>query len=478
MNTDALLETLVRLTLLFSAAVLLLALLRPPLLRALGAQATYLAWLLVPLLLASRWLPLPRLTIAVPQLPAVVTAPVPAVGQVTSAAPAEAAPASPAAGWLLAWAVGATLLATGQALLQRRYVKGLRRGADGQWRAPAGTSPAVVGLWPQRLVLPDDFQQRFDAAAQRLVLAHEAVHARRHDNAWNLLAAVLLCLQWFNPLAWWAWARLRNDQELACDAAVLTAEAGPAPLAAYAEAMLAAHRAPWKPALASAWASRHPLVERVRMLSRHRAASRGQRLAVVLLALGVSGGAAVLARAAQPPAPEAVTPPVGQGLVFEVASQLGRADWNRHMLRLPDTHRGVLGGPWGLFLDAPQAGWCLRIALHGFADGSIRPAGQVLDEACQRALGDWQTLAVNGSVVQFHAQTARGPLQAQLSARWMDPKDPALPELMKADLERARRLSAAQQQMLGRQLEATAEALRQQQAQDRTWREARDAAVR
>ncbi|MEF3019349.1 M56 family metallopeptidase, partial [Pseudomonas aeruginosa] len=91
--------------------------------------------------------------------------------------------------------------------------------------------------------------------------------------------AGLLCLQWFNPLAWWAWGRMRGDQELACDAAVLIAEASPAPLAAYAEAMLAAHPAGLQPALASGWAARHPLVERVRMLSRHRSAPPWQHAA-------------------------------------------------------------------------------------------------------------------------------------------------------------------------------------------------------
>lgn len=469
-----LLEILVYQTLLFSAGVALLALLRPLLLRLLGAGATYLAWLLVPLLMASPLLPVP----AAPLL-AHTAAPVKLVALVDQALPAlqtaQTATSPAALAWLLFWAAGALLVATGLCMLQRRYLAGLHRDANGDWLAPSGASPAVVGLWPQRLVLPQDFEQRFDAPARRLVLAHEAVHARRHDNAWNLLGAGLLCLQWFNPLAWWAWGRLRGDQELACDAAVLTAEAGPATLAAYAQAMLAAHPARVQPALASGWATRHPLVERVRMLSRHRRAPRWQHAGAMLLVLGLGGGAALLARAAQQPQSASnLKAPVGQGLVFEIASQQGQRDWTRRTVQLPGKDASLIGGPWGVFMDVLQPGWCMRLRLHGFADDSIRPTGQVMDETCERPLGDWQEVKVDGSVVQFVASTAKGPLQAQLSARFFDPQDPALPALMKAELQAAPQLTPAQQQLQVQQRERMAEQHREQEAQDRAWRAARE----
>jgi len=469
---NRLLEILVHQTLLFSAAVLLLAALRPLLLRTLGAGATYLAWLLVPLLMASPLLPAPT----TPLLPA-TAAPVRLVALVDQALPAaqaaQAAPQLPTLAWLLAWAAGALLLAAGQFLLQRRYLTRLQRDAQGRWLAPAGASPAVVGLWPQRLVLPRDFEQRFDAAARQLVLAHEAVHARRHDNAWNLLGAALLCLQWFNPLAWWAWSRLRGDQELACDAAVLTAEASPAPLAAYTQAMLASHAAGRHPALASGWAARHPLVERVRMLSRHRRAARWQRLGSLLLVLGLGGGAALLARAAQQPAP-APKGPVGQGLVFEVSSQLGQNDWTRRTVTMPGKNVSMAGGPWGVFMDVMQPASCMRLTLHGFDDGSFRLTGQVLDETCQRVLSDWRELKADGSVVQFVADTPQGPLQAQLSARLFDPKDARLPAQMRAELDASLPLSPAQKELQTQQRERMAALHREQEAQDRAWRAARE----
>ncbi|MDR7268587.1 beta-lactamase regulating signal transducer with metallopeptidase domain [Pelomonas saccharophila] len=472
---NRLLEILVYQTLLFSAGVALLALLRPLLLRSLGAGATYMAWLLVPLLMASPLLPVPAAA-----LPAPTAAPVKLVTLVDQALPAlqpaQAAPSVAALAWLLAWAAGALLVAVSLFLLQRRYLTGLHRDAQGRWLAPSGASPAVVGLWPQRLVLPLDFEQRFDAPAQRLVLAHEAVHARRHDNAWNLLGALLLCLQWFNPLAWWAWRRLRGDQELACDAAVLSAEAGPAALAAYAQAMLAAHPAGRQPALASGWAARHPLVERVRMLSRHRRAPRWQHAGAMLLVLGLGGSAALLARAAQQPAPARdAKPPQGQGLIFEVSSQLGQNDWTRRTVTMPGKNVSMAGGPWGVFMDVLQPASCMRLTLHGFDDGSFRLTGQVLDETCQRVLSDWRELKVDGSLVQFVATTPQGPLQAQLSARLFDPKDARLPAQMKAELEAAQPLSPAQQALQAEQRERMAALHREQEAQDRAWRAARAA---
>ena len=104
----------------------------------------------------------------------------------------------------------------------------------------------------------------------------------------------------------------------------------------------------------------------------------------------------------------------------------------------------------------------------------MRPTGQVLDDTCQRALGDWQVLKVNGGLVQFVAETALGPLQAQLSARWVRPDDPALTVLRRTELESAPKLSPAQVQQMAQRRAHAAEMTRQLEAQDRAWRAARE----
>jgi hypothetical protein len=51
----------------------------------------------------------------------------------------------------------------------------------------------------------------------RHVFLHELAHLKRHDIAFNWLAAVAQALHWFNPLVWLALREARTDMEMACD---------------------------------------------------------------------------------------------------------------------------------------------------------------------------------------------------------------------------------------------------------------------
>jgi beta-lactamase regulating signal transducer with metallopeptidase domain len=478
MHLDPMLSLLLRLTLLMSVALVLLAALRPLLRRAAGARATYAAWLLVPLMLTSPWLP--PLALPVPAAVAPALAVSPSAAQPTPTASATMpmpSGLSVSDAVLLVWLTGCLGLAALMADRQHLHRQSLWRDGQGQWRSPAGHSPAVVGVWPARLVLPSDFEQRFHADTRRLMLEHEGVHLRRHDNAWNLLAAALLCLQWFNPLAWWGWHRLRGDQELACDETVLDSAPDPARRAAYGEALLMAHAGPAHPALASAWGSRHPLVHRVQWLARHRTRSTGRRVGGAALALGLGLGAALLARAAQePPPPRAKTvaktvAKTPHGLVLNIESQIGQGDWQHSELRLP-LPPAAKGSPTGLSVQAMQPGWCLYVSLYAFGDGDVRPTVLAMDETCQRPLGEGRTLSADGSLSQFAAQTPQGALQAQVSARWMQAAEAAA--AAQGDGASAPALSPKQQQDLANRRAEFARAQQQLAAQDKAWRAARE----
>ena len=82
-------------------------------------------------------------------------------------------------------------------------------------------SPVALGIIDRIIAVPSDFDRRYADRERRLVLDHELAHHRSGDLVANLFAFVLLCLQWFNPLAWAAHAAFRFDQEAACDARVL-----------------------------------------------------------------------------------------------------------------------------------------------------------------------------------------------------------------------------------------------------------------
>lgn len=77
--------------------------------------------------------------------------------------------------------------------------------------------PFMLGLFRPRVYLPFGLGE----AERGHVLAHEREHIRRGDQVVKLLGFLLLCLHWFNPLVWLAYALLCRDIELACDERVV-----------------------------------------------------------------------------------------------------------------------------------------------------------------------------------------------------------------------------------------------------------------
>ena len=88
-------------------------------------------------------------------------------------------------------------------------------------RSAEVSSPVAFGIIDRVIAVPFEFERLYDAREQCFALEHELAHHRSGDLVANLIAFVLLCLQWFNPLAWVAHAAFRFDQEAACDARVL-----------------------------------------------------------------------------------------------------------------------------------------------------------------------------------------------------------------------------------------------------------------
>lgn len=331
MNADALVQWLFDGAVATSAALLLVLALRLPLRRAFGARIAYAAWALVPLALLAVTLPAPRATTALlralPALRPAVTvgAPVPLDGT-------AAAASTPLVDWPLllasAWCLGAALLALRFAAQQRRYLAALgelRPRGDGTFAADAGQSPAVIGAWRPRIVLPADFDARYPGGQAALVVAHERVHVRRGDVRANLAVAVLRCLHWFNPLLHAAAARFRLDQELACDAAVLARH--PHARRAYADAMLNTQLAVPGLPVGCHWQSSQSLKERILMLKKPLPgrARRSAGLAVLVVALAAgSYGAWALQPADRDQAPALIGSVIpGQLAVVDIREERG-----------------------------------------------------------------------------------------------------------------------------------------------------------
>ena len=79
-------------------------------------------------------------------------------------------------------------------------------------------TPSLFGLFKPRLLLPVSLLNHFSPDQLKHVLVHELLHFRHRDIIVNWLMQALLILHWFNPIIWYAFTKLREDQEIACDA--------------------------------------------------------------------------------------------------------------------------------------------------------------------------------------------------------------------------------------------------------------------
>jgi TonB family protein len=82
--------------------------------------------------------------------------------------------------------------------------------------------PAVIGVRNPEIVVPRWLLDR-PLEEQQLVVAHERAHIAARDPLLLCAGATLAALTAWNPLAWWAFGRLRLATELDCDTRVLRA---------------------------------------------------------------------------------------------------------------------------------------------------------------------------------------------------------------------------------------------------------------
>lgn len=82
--------------------------------------------------------------------------------------------------------------------------------------------PALFGFIHPRLLLPADIDKKLNHDELRYVILHELAHLKRKDIAVNWIMCIIQILHWFNPFIWYAFYRMRQDCEMACDALVLS----------------------------------------------------------------------------------------------------------------------------------------------------------------------------------------------------------------------------------------------------------------
>lgn len=286
------LPIVLRASLIASAAIVVVLLLRQPLRAAFGAQIAYGFWLLVPFAALAGFFPARQIFVDAPVMTdtEAVARALEINAPVTAEAPSQAVELAlsniePTPLLLTIWLAGVVfsilLLLHGQ----RRFM-----------RNSEAAGPAVIGIVRPRIVLPSDFEQRYTPAERDLVIAHERAHIEAFDAQINAAAALLQCLNWFNPLFHIARAALRVDQELACDARVMARHG--AAKRVYAEAMLKTQLAAQAVPLGCQWPpiGAQPLKERITMLARPRPTSFRIAVGATLCAVAtLTAGAAAWA---------------------------------------------------------------------------------------------------------------------------------------------------------------------------------------
>jgi bla regulator protein blaR1 len=210
-----------------SLLMAMVLLIRRPVAAQFGPRVAYCLWLI------------PALRMVLPPLPqSWLIRPIIAAQEITivpiSAAASVAAYPAPIdwfAFGLCVWAAGAAahfalhLWAyhrfSARVIASANFMHEVDPGAIQVYATPDVSGPLAMGLARRSILVPTDFNDRYDAQERDFALAHEVAHHRRGDLKVNFGALALLSLHWFNPLAHMAYRAFRTDQELACDATIM-----------------------------------------------------------------------------------------------------------------------------------------------------------------------------------------------------------------------------------------------------------------
>jgi len=85
-------------------------------------------------------------------------------------------------------------------------------------------SPFVLGFSKPKIYIPNGLSLQ----ERTYIILHERTHIRRCDHIIKIASYFVLCLHWFNPLAWLAFLLMGADMEMSCDERVMKETGGAA----------------------------------------------------------------------------------------------------------------------------------------------------------------------------------------------------------------------------------------------------------
>ena len=81
-------------------------------------------------------------------------------------------------------------------------------------------TPLTYGIFHPVILMPKNTEWENESQIQ-YILFHEYIHIRRFDIVGKQIAAIALCLHWFNPFVWILYVLFNRDMELSCDECVI-----------------------------------------------------------------------------------------------------------------------------------------------------------------------------------------------------------------------------------------------------------------
>ena len=158
----------------------------------------------------------PRIDSGITVIDNAVSAALPAAAPIASANPLQIWIAVGSYIWFFGIAIMLIYSLVSIVLLKRR----LRSAAPAKgnlFEADNLKTPFVIGLLRPKIYIPTGLSDE----ERRYIIMHEQTHIRRYDHIVKMFAYFVLCLHWFNPLAWAAFVLMGADMEMSCDERVM-----------------------------------------------------------------------------------------------------------------------------------------------------------------------------------------------------------------------------------------------------------------
>jgi beta-lactamase regulating signal transducer with metallopeptidase domain len=132
-------------------------------------------------------------------------------------------------------------------------------------------TPSLFGIIKPKLLVSPEILYKLSEEEKRYVFLHELAHFKRKDILINWLLVIIQALHWFNPIIWYAFNKIHEDCEVACDAYVLS-KLTPVEYRRYGETIISLigtiSRQHWKPVTTGMANNRSNVKRRIRMIAK------------------------------------------------------------------------------------------------------------------------------------------------------------------------------------------------------------------